>query len=246
VPSTRDARKLLTGWKWRLGFLLGTPVPAEYDDDLRATIKRVRRHTMTTAPRIAALCDAVEHVVEQDVEGAFVECGVWRGGSVMAMALTLLRLGVEERDLYLFDTFAGMPPPGDRDEPSPYDGYSIHRRRWGALYRLPPESVRAAVESTGYPRDRIHVVPGLVEATLPEHAPERVALLRMDTDWYGSTRHQLEHLYPRLSVEGVLIVDDYGHYAGARRAVDEYFAEHGRRPLLTRIDYTGRIGVKPA
>jgi O-methyltransferase len=246
VPSTRDARKLLAGWKWRLGFLLGTPVPAEYDDELRATIKRVRRHTMTTAPRIAALCDGVEHVVAEDVEGALVECGVWRGGSVMAMALTLMRLGAADRDLYLFDTFAGMPAPGDRDESSPYDGYSIHRRPWPALYRLSPESVRTAIESTGYPRDRIHAVPGLVEETLPEHAPESVALLRMDTDWYASTRHQLEHLYPRLSVGGVLIVDDYGHYAGARRAVDEYFADHGPRPLLTRIDYTGRIAVKTA
>jgi O-methyltransferase len=119
VPSTLDARKLLAGWRWRLGFLLRTRVPAEYDDELRATIKRVRRHTMTTAPRIAALCDGVEHVVAQDVEGALVECGVWRGGSVMAMALTLLRLGAADRDLYLFDTFAGMPQPGERDESSP-------------------------------------------------------------------------------------------------------------------------------
>jgi O-methyltransferase len=247
VPSTRDARKLVAGWKWRLGFLLGTPVPSEYEDELRATIKRVRRHTMTTAPRIAALCDGVEHVVAQDVEGALVECGVWRGGSVMAMALTLLRLGAADRDLYLFDTFAGMPQPGERDASSPYDGYSIHRR-WqrasGRWNRVSAGTVRSAVESTGYPPERIHLVPGLVEETLPRHAPERVALLRTDTDWYASTRHELEHPYPRLSVGGVLIVDDYGHYAGARRAVEDYFADHGDRPLLARVDYTGRIAVK--
>jgi O-methyltransferase len=237
----------MAGWRWRLGFLLGTPVPPEYDDELRATIKRVRRHTMTTAPRIAALCDGVEHVVAQDVEGALVECGVWRGGSVMAMALTLLRLGAADRDLYLFDTFSGMPGPGDRDESSPYDGYSIHRRwkRAGANWnRVSADTVRSAVESTGYPPERIRLVPGRVEETLPRQAPERVALLRMDTDWHASTRHQLEHLYPRLSLGGVLIVDDYGHYAGARQAVEEYFAEHGARPMLTRIDYTGRIAVK--
>jgi O-methyltransferase len=239
----------MAGWKWRLGFLLGTPVPAEYDDDLRATIKRVRRHTMTTAPRIAALCDGVEHVVAEDVDGAFVECGVWRGGSVMAMAVTLMRLGAADRDLYLFDTFAGMPAPGDRDESSPYDGYSIHRR-WrlngSAWNRVSAEDVRRAVESTGYPPERIHLVPGLVEDTIPANAPERVALLRIDTDWYASTRHELEHLYPRLPVGGVLILDDYGHYEGARRAVEDYFAERGGRPLLSRVDYTGRIAVKTA
>lgn len=247
MGSTRDARKLLAGWRWRLGFLLGTPVPAEYDEELRATIKRVRRHTMTTAPRVAALCDSVEHVVARDVEGALVECGVWRGGSVMAMALTLLRLGAADRDLYLFDTFAGMPQPGERDESSPYDGYSIHRR-WrraaGRWNRVRADAVRSAVASTGYPPERIHLVPGLVEETLPRRAPERVALLRLDTDWYASTRHQLEHLYPRLSVGGVLIVDDYGHYTGARSAVEEYFADRGARPFLTRVDYTGRIAVK--
>ena len=75
-------------------------------------------------------------------------------------------------------------------------------------------------------------------------APDEVAVLRLDTDWYESTKHELVHLYPRVSPGGVLILDDYGHYEGARRAVDEYFEEVGGRPLLSRIDYTGRVGVK--
>ena len=79
-----------------------------------------------------------------------------------------------------------------------------------------------------------------------QHAPRKIALLRLDTDWYESTKHELVHLFPRLSTGGVLIVDDYGHWAGARRAVDEYVSEHGIVMLLTRIDYTGRIGVKLA
>jgi hypothetical protein len=157
---------------------------------LRATIKRVRRHTMT-APRIAALCDGVEHLVAEEVDGALVECDVWRGST----------------------------------------------RSRGC--RSPATATRARPTSTGYPPERIHLVPGLVEETIPREAPERVALLRMDTDWYASTRHQLEHLYPRLSLGGVLIVDDYGHYAGAKRAVEEYFAEHGPWPLLTRSTTPG-------
>jgi hypothetical protein len=248
---TRDARKLAKGWQWRIGYLLGTPIPAEFDDDLVATIKRVRRHTLSSAARIAALCDSVEYLVRNRVPGDIVECGVWRGGSMMAAALTLARLGDTDRDLYLFDTFSGMTEPTEADVPSPYDGYSPQRRwrrrrrgrtsNWAAVST---DAVRAVMETTGYPSDRIHLVPGLVEETLPVQAPESIALLRLDTDWYESTKHELMHLYPRLVDGGVLIVDDYGHYEGARRAVDEYFADRAERVLLSRIDYTGRVAVK--
>ena len=170
----------------------------------------------------------------------------------MACALTLLRLGVRDRDLYLFDTFTGMPEPSSADVSSPYDGYSP-QRRWRRLSSagrewagVPTAAVRANLESTGYPPERIHLVPGLVEETLPREAPAAIALLRLDTDWYASTRHELEQLYPLLEPGGVLIIDDYGHYEGARRAVDEYFERLGSRPLLHRIDYTGRVAVKHA
>jgi O-methyltransferase len=211
----------------------------------------VRRHTLSSAARLAALCDSVEYIVRNDIEGDLAECGVWKGGSMMAAAVTLLRLGDTTRDLYLYDTYSGMSEPTDEDIASPYDGYSLHdrfrRNRTGktstwAVVRL--EAVRQAMESTGYPMERVHLVKGLVEETLPEQAPERLSLLRLDTDWYQSTKHELEQLYPRLVEGGVLIVDDYGHYEGARRAVDEYFAETGEPVLLNRIDYTGRIATK--
>jgi hypothetical protein len=104
--------------------------------------------------------------------------------------------------------------------------------------------VKQAVYSTGYNRDKFHFVQGMVEDTLPEKAPEQIALLRLDTDWYESTRHELIHLFPRLSRGGVLIIDDYGDWEGARKAVDEYIAQHNVAILLNRIDHTGRIGVK--
>ena len=249
----RRGRQLAAGYAWRIGWAIGTPIPAHYEDELVETIKRVRRHTMTTSPRIAALCDSVEYLVDRRIEGAIVECGVWRGGSMMAAAVTLLRLGVSDRDLYLFDTFGGMPEPAAEDVDSPYDGYDLHKR-WRRNRRedsgnkwnyVAPESVRARIESTGYPPDRIHLVQGLVEETIPSAAPDQIALLRLDTDWYESTRHELRHLYPRLSESGVLIVDDYGHYEGARRAVDEYLVEESEPLLLQRIDYTGRLAIKP-
>lgn len=93
---------------------------------------------------------------------------------------------------------------------------------------------------------RIKLVKRKVEETIPASSLEKISLLRLDTDWYESTRHELLHLYPLLCVGGVLIIDDYGHWKGARKAVDEYFRETGQRILLDRIDYTGRIGVKQA
>jgi hypothetical protein len=144
-----------------------------------------------------------------------------------------------------------MTEPSANDVSSPYDGYSMHERfrriqgkgdQWAGV---PAAEVRAALLGTGYPADRIHLVEGKVEDTLPEHAPERLALLRLDTDWYESTRHELQHLYPRLSPHGVLIIDDYGHWEGARKAVDEYFAASREPVFLHRVDYTARLVVKP-
>jgi O-methyltransferase len=248
----RAVHQFAVGWLARLSWFLPPLLSPDYGPEIERTIRQVRRHTMTTPRRIAALCNSVEYVVGSRVPGAIVECGVWRGGSMMAAALTLLRLGATDRDLYLFDTFRGMTPPGEEDVFSAYDGYSL-TRRWRRRQRddgvnewhyVRAERVHAALLSTGYPADRIHLVEGRVEDTLPERAPEPVAILRLDTDWYRSTKHELEHLYPRIAPGGVVIIDDYGHYEGARRAVSEYLAESGERLLLNRIDYTARVGVK--
>ncbi len=102
----------------------------------------------------------------------------------------------------------------------------------------------ANLAATGYDAQRLHYVKGKVEDTIPSAAPEQIAILRLDTDWYASTRHELEHLYPRLARGGVLIIDDYGHWEGARRAVDEYFATQQVAILLNRLDQTGRIAIK--
>jgi O-methyltransferase len=247
---TRRPRMLATGWSSRARHLVPPPLPADYDDATVETIARVRRHTVTPAARLEALIRATGHIAETGTPGAFVECGVWRGGSMMAVALTLLRHDALDRELYLFDTFTGMSEPTAHDIDSPYDGFDLHRmwrrrRRGGMNWNgVPAPEVAAAMESTGYPADRIHLVEGAVERTLPGAAPERIALLRLDTDWYRSTRHEMEHLYPRLVAGGVLMLDDYGHYEGARRAVDEVLAARGERLLLHRVDYTGRIAVR--
>jgi O-methyltransferase len=206
--------------------------------------------TMTSVERLYALYKAVEYLAAAPVAGDFVECGVWRGGSMMCAALTLLRAADTSRRLYLYDTFEGMTPPDRRDVD--IDGRAAidrmaaeQRSQNSSIWAYAPlEAVDRNMASTGYPRDRITYVPGLVEETIPATIPEVIALLRLDTDWYASTRHELEHLFPRLARGGVIIIDDYGHWQGARQAVDEYFAACDVKVLLNRIDYTGRIGVR--
>jgi hypothetical protein len=224
-------------------------LPIDFDEIDGELCRRVAPYTMTTPPRIYALRRAVEYVASRPVDGALVECGVWRGGSMMAIALTLLRLGVTDRELYLFDTFEGMTEPGDEDvkhttgerAADVLADASRDSHDWAIA---PLDQVREAVLSVGYPEEKIHFVEGRVEDTLPAGAPPEIALLRLDTDWYASTKHELVHLYPRLARGGVLIVDDYAYWEGARRAVDEYLEENEVSLLLNRIDYTARIAVR--
>lgn len=214
---------------------------------------KVKGLTATGPGRMVGLIDAVKYVVANRIEGAIIECGVWRGGSSMLAALTLLELGDTARDLFLFDTFEGMSPPSDKDVM--FDGTkakdvldaSERREELDNYWCIGSvENVRGNMLSTGYPEKHIHLVKGKVEDTIPRHAPEKIALLRLDTDWYESTKHELEHLYPRLAPHGVLIIDDYGHWVGAKQAVDEYFAAQKLKPFLSRLDYTGRLVIKPA
>jgi len=216
--------------------------PPDFESSDIEIIRAVEPYTMTSTERIHALVYAVRHIVRNRIAGDMVECGVWKGGSVMAMALTLLQLGERNRSLYLFDTFSGMTAPSDADVD--YQGQQAHVILDAVRCEASQQEVEKAVFSTGYDREKIHFVPGRVEETIPDHAPASIALLRLDTDWYESTQHELRHLFPRLARGGVIIIDDYGHWRGARQAVDEYIAQNQIPLFLHRIDYTGRIGVK--
>lgn len=221
----------------------------------RELIVEARPYSLLSPERVLANIDAVEFVLRREIPGALAECGVWRGGSILAMIRTLQRNRRDDRDIYLFDTFDGMTLPSDADT-SPFDGSALDTWRnaednghpaWDTFFRpemFSLDQVKALIASTGYPGHRIHFVVGRVEDTIPEHAPGQLAVLRLDTDWYESTKHELEHLYPRINPGGVLIIDDYGHWDGCRRAVDEYFAASAPPLLLARTDYTGRIAIK--
>jgi O-methyltransferase len=223
-------------------------VLADLSADDRRIVSAVEPYTMTSLERRASLLGAVDHVVKHRIEGDFVECGVWRGGSMMAVALALMARGDTSRTLWLYDTFEGMSEPTAADRgPSGESAQSQLERtaRDHPVWAVAGfEDVQANLASTGYPTESIRFVKGKVEDTIPAALPSRIALLRLDTDWYESTRHELQHLYPRLSSNGVLIIDDYGHWQGARQAVDEYFTASAEPVFLHRVDYTARLVVK--
>ncbi|OKJ24099.1 methyltransferase [Streptomyces sp. CB00316] len=222
--------------------------PEDYDDEARDIIRAVKPYSMTSPERLNAFILATRYIARHNIPGDIVECGVWRGGSMQACARTLLSVGEDERELYLFDTYEGMTPPTAEDlrrdgRPAQelLDAQGKDRPIW-AVASL--EDVQAGFGHVPYPKERVHYVQGRVEDTVPGRAPEQIAILRLDTDWYASTKHELEHLYPRLVSGGVLLIDDYGYWQGSRQAVDEFLDKTGERLLLLRMD-EGRIAVKP-
>lgn len=217
--------------------------------DDREILGLVSGYTMTSLERQLALVQAARYLVRRDIPGCFVECGVWRGGSTMAIALALMQEGKTDRDLYLYDTFEGMTAPTNLDRTA--DGrlaqfhldQDVNKTGYWCVAGL--EEVQRNMASTRYPMERVHYIKGPVEATIPTQIPtEEIALLRLDTDWYESTKHELEHLFPRLRQGGILIIDDYGHWQGAKKATDEYFKSIGQTFYMHRIDYTGRLIIK--
>jgi hypothetical protein len=230
---------------------LSDDLPADFSPSEREDINAVRPYTMTSPERLVCLSRGIDHLVTQQIAGDIVECGVWKGGSMLLIARKLARMGDTGRDLFLFDTFEGM------SEPTGEDVSAVDHTRAGDLLEVadrtegdnvwcysPIDEVRSNLQKSAYPMDKMHFIKGKVEETLPEPSIGPIALLRLDTDWYESTRHELETLYDKLVPGGLLIIDDYGHWSGSRKAVDEFIAIRKLPIFLHRIDYTGRMAIK--
>jgi O-methyltransferase len=223
--------------------------PSDFSQEDIELFNLVSPYTMTSKERVFALIQAVKYISRHKIPGDIVECGVWKGGSMMAIAKTLVAEKDLSRELYLFDTFSGLTDPSDEDRDfSGRDAaelFEIRNKEDGLIWcHAPLDGVRNVMSSTAYDQSKIHFIEGKVEDTLPSNAPEKISLLRLDTDWYESTRHELIHLFPRLSINGVIIIDDYGYWQGAKKAVDDYFEKHNIKILLNRIDESGRIAIK--
>jgi len=226
-------------------------LPSDFDAQSTKIFNAVKKYTMTNAVRTHVLIEAVKYVVKHKIPGAFVECGVWRGGAAMTMAYTLLDLEVTDRDIYLYDTYTGMSEPSSLDvtvsgvpAKDKYQKKKFTNSAGSDWCFSPLEEVKNNLLKTDYPKDRLIFVKGKVEETIPETMPDKISLLRLDTDWYDSTKHELEHLFPLLSPYGILIIDDYGRWQGSKKAVDEYIETHAQKIFLSRIDRAARIAIK--
>ena len=216
------------------------------DEQLLAAAKGL---SMTSPIAQWELIQAIRHVESRGIEGDLVECGVWRGGNLVIAGLLRDRLAFD-RQIWAYDTFAGMTAPTAADF-KPGEELDVEKK-FADLDRgdrnewcyASEQDVLANFENRVGNRN-LRTIKGPVEDTLtkPENLPEKIAILRLDTDFYESTKAELEILYPRLSSGGVMIVDDYGEWAGARKAVDEYFS--GQGVWLHYVTHTVRLMIKP-
>ena len=223
----------------------------KYDKDSQVTMLAVKDFTMVSPDRLYSLIEAVRYVNRHNIERAMVECGVWRGGAVMAAILTCKQNGVSDREFFLYDTFSGMTKPTETDKAlkgaaNPLEIFDMRKTGedssdW-CLAGL--DEVKVNLAATSYDSNKIYYIQGKVEETIPGELPSKISILRLDTDWYESTKHEMTHLFPRLSPKGVLIIDDYNTWSGSRQAVDEYFSSENISMFLMTLGDSA-IGVKP-
>ena len=210
-----------------------------------------KKYTMTSIPRLINTLKACRYVVENDIGGDFVECGVWRGGNGILAKSIFEHLGSNKK-VWMFDTFAGMT------QPTLYDVKTTTQVHADAKYTKNQkanhnewcyaslEDVKNNFVESGLDLHDVNFIEGDICNTLvnQKNIPHLISVLRLDTDWYESTKVELETLYPQLCRNGVLIIDDYGSWEGARKAVDEYFEDKKYKPFFNVIDFTGRSAIK--
>lgn len=209
-------------------------------------IKLGMQYSMASWERLYANLNSIKYLIKAEIEGSIVECGVWRGGSMLTMLKTLKQFSATNRDVYLYDTFTGMSAPSKEDGNFAHEKFKelqtgVEESNW--CY-ADLNVVKSTIKLVDYPQEKIHFVKGKIEDTVPNTMPDRISLLRLDMDWHDPTLHALTYLYPKVEPGGVIILDDYGHWEGCKLAVDRFFEEMNINILLNRIDYTGRIGIK--
>ncbi len=213
-------------------------------------IKSISNFSMSTPANHWAIIQSIKHISKNNIDGDFVECGVWKGGNIILFKLIADQQQLNKK-IYAFDTFEGMPEPGRMD----FDLKNIDAKKTFNKYKDKDikwcYSTLDEVKSNIKSFDKNYIdfysfIKGKVEETLNDekNLPNKISLLRLDTDFFESTKKELEILFPKLVSGGVLIIDDYGHWKGAKRAVDEYFELEKNFLWLHRIDYASRLLIK--
>jgi O-methyltransferase len=190
--------------------------------------------------------DAIIYCEKNNIEGSWVECGIMEGQQPRTTCFTILKNNFKIRDIYMYDTFSGLPEPGEHDFSN-----SLNREEllkiWvsmktgdntNAFCYCSLEQAKKYVNSTNYPQDKLHFIKGDVLETLnkKENIPDKICILRLDTDWYDSSKYELEKLYNNVVDGGIVILDDYFEWNGQRKATDEFFKENNINKKIIQVN----------
>jgi hypothetical protein len=209
------------------------------DKDFWVAYEKCLPYSLLTIEKFYNLYSAVHYVCDNRIIGDMVECGVWKGGAVLMIADILSGRGLCDRDIFLYDTFEGFVERSVTD-------VSCHGKEIGKVrYDNFLAEVQRNLAQSNYPKERLHFIAGDVRETATAGSHELISLLRLDTDTYATTLHELQNLYDRVTPGGVVIIDDYGYSVGCRKAVDEFFQSRPR-PLFQRPNQGCRTAIKIA
>ena len=222
---------------------------AEIEDDDLNFIKEIDRFSMCKPPEHWAIIQSINHIKNNNIDGDLVECGVWEGGNIILFGYLLRKFNLDKK-IYAYDTYSGMVEPSIHDatfkDSNLKNSKNIYKNKDGWV-KCDLKKVKMNISKfiDNHEEDYIFIE-GDVRETLnnQNNLPDKISLLRLDTDCYESTSKELEVLFPRLQKNGVLIIDDYGHWKGQKKAVDEYFNLKEDFHWLHRIDYKSRLLIK--
>jgi len=247
----------------RLGYQVRkkSPLFCEKASEASDVINTVRPYTMLSHERLLSLFTQVEFCENAEIPGCYVECGVWKGGSVGLMAMANMKYGVQPRHLHLFDSFQEICEPDASVDGERAINEVKSRSTGGVNGELKPlsgiydsfggpgslEGNKMLLEKIiGYDPSYVHYHKGWFQDTLPEVTNiDKIAILRLDSDWYASTKICLEHLYDKVVPGGFIIIDDYGTYEGCRKAVDEYIYNNNIKAYFNYVDMVCGYWIKP-
>ena len=237
-------KRFIKNLLYRLGYrVIGVdPIPFGYSTLEAAEINLCKRYSMTSRLQLAFLVDAMSYIESNSIPGDVVECGVWKGGSALMMAIKLEQ-SKSQKTLWLYDTFDGMTSPGTYDRKiggtmtaqQMLDSSSKSNAENVWAYASLQEVKNNIFNNTSFPQSRVKFIVGDVAQTLLVDKPTKIALLRLDTDWYESTLTELQNLFELVSFGGVVVIDDYGHWEGSKRATDDFLQASGLKPLMFTI-----------
>lgn len=222
----------------------------EASNDELKMFEKINEISLTSLPNRWSLYQSLSYIQENNIEGDIVETGVFKGANLVLINDFLNKFNIDKK-IYAYDTYEGQPKPSNLD--FDYKGNSMikkfsnsDKKNSNSVY-CSLENVKKNIEKySSNNLNKLIFIKGKVEETLRDekNVPSQISLLRLDTDFYDSIKKSLEILYPKLIKGGVLIIDDYGHFKGAKIAVDDYFRDK-KSIWMHRVDYTCRLMIKP-